>query len=48
MKRKTLGLVLTASTLMSLTMGGFSAQASESKDVSDLVIDEIQYSVVED
>lgn len=48
MKRKTLGLVLTASTLMSLTMGGFSAQASESKDVSDLVIGEIQYSVVED
>lgn len=48
MKKKTLGLVLAASTMTTMLFGGVSVQAEETKDVSDLVIGELQYSVVED
>ena len=48
MKRKTIGLVLTASMLLGTMMGGTCVQAAETKDVSELVIGEIQYSVMED
>lgn len=48
MKRKTIGVVLTASMLLGTMMGGTCVQAAETKDVSELVIGEIQYSVMED
>lgn len=48
MKKKTLGLVLAASAVATMCFGGTAVFAEESKDVSDLVIGELHYSVVED
>ncbi len=48
MNKRTLGLCMAASATMTLAFGSVSAQAGETKDVSDLVIGELHYSVVED
>lgn len=49
MKKKTLGLILAASSIMTMVLGSTSVQASaEPKDVKDLIIGELHYSVVED
>lgn len=48
MKKKALSLVLAASAVMSLCFGATAVSAEETMDVSDLVIGELQYSVVED
>lgn len=48
MNKRTLGLCMAASATMTLVFGSVSAQAGETKDVSELVIGELQYSVVED
>lgn len=48
MKKRTLGLVLAASTMMSLILGSTAVQAAEAKDVSELIVGELHYSVTED
>lgn len=47
MKKRNIGLVLAASVMTTICLGGVSVHA-EAKDVSELVIGELHYSVVED